>query len=102
MLKPYELDAPHPAVLMTDLRRRVAMSPREYVASSELLRSLGRMMTWWSENTITTAWRSVKTHVRVAEPPDDLCDTVADFLWEVRDVLAAATGQTKESKEVQK
>ena len=102
LLKPYELDVPHPAVLMTDLRRRVAMSPKEYVASSELLRSLGRMMAWWSENTVTTAWRSVKTHVRVADPPDHLCDTVADFLWELRDVLVAATGQNTESKEVQR
>lgn len=102
VLKPYERDVPHPAVLMTDLRRRVAMSPKEYVASSELLRSLGRMMAWWSENTVTTAWRSVKTHVRVAGPPDHLCDTVADFLWELRDVLVAATGQNTESKEVQR
>lgn len=101
LLKPYELDVPHPAVLMTDLRRRIAMSPREYVASSVLLRSLGLMMAWWCENTVTTAWRSVKTHVRVVDPPDDLCDTVADFLWELRDVLVAATGQIKANKEVQ-
>jgi hypothetical protein len=34
LVKPGEIDVPHPVVRMTDLRRRIATSPREYVAWS--------------------------------------------------------------------
>lgn len=89
LVKPYELNVPHPQVLMVDLRQRIALSPREYVASNVLLRALGAMMAWWSENTVTTAWRSVKAHVQIDVPADGIVDAIADFLWDVRDVLSA-------------
>lgn len=102
LLKPYEIDVPHPAVLMIDLRRRIAASPKTYAASPVLLQTLGQMMTWWSENTITTAWRSVKAHVQLAdEPAIGLCDALADFLWEVRDALTATASNAKQMNEVQ-
>ena len=89
LVKPYELDVPHPELLMRDLRRRIALSPRAYVASDVLLRTLGVMMGWWSENTVTAAWRSVKAHVRIDAPADEIVDAIADFLWDIRDVLSA-------------
>lgn len=101
LVKPYELDVPHPAVLIGDLRRRISLSPREYVASGVLLRTLGVMMAWWSENTVTTAWRSVKAHVRIDAPANELVDAIADFLWDVRDVLSATGSCAGHNKQVQ-
>jgi hypothetical protein len=49
--------------------------------------TLVRMMTWWQNNTVTSAWRSLKAHVRVTETSSDLADALADFLWNVRGIL---------------
>lgn len=101
LVKPYELDVPHPEVLMGDLRQRIARSPREYVASDVLLRALGVMMAWWSENTVTTAWRSVKAHVQIDVPADGIVDAIADFLWDVRDALSATASCGDHERQVQ-
>ncbi len=102
LVTPGEIDVPHPALLMIDLRRRIQASPNKHVSSFVMDGTLERMVAWWSTNTITTAWRSAKVHVRVAdEPADALCDAVADFLWDVREVLLANSGKAIQKKEVQ-
>ncbi len=102
LLKPEEIDVQHPTVLMIDLRRRIAASPKTYVVSPVLLDTLGQMMAWWSKNTITSAWRSVKAHVRLAdEPASGLCNALAEFLWQVRDVLVATGSNPNQINEVQ-
>ena len=98
LVKPYEIDVPHPTVLMVDLRRRIAASPKDYVPSFIMQGTIGRMIRWWAENTVTSSWRTVRAHVRLPEPTDGLCDALADFIWDVRDVLTAtgsdaATGE---------
>jgi len=91
LVSPQELNVVHPTTLMIDLRRRIASSPHEHVRSSAMDFTLGRMMSWWQQHTVTSAWRSLKTHIRVGESSSDLADALADFLWSVRDDLAATT-----------
>jgi hypothetical protein len=45
------------------------------------------MITWWQHHTVTSAWRSLKAHVRVNEHSTDLADALADFLWEIKQHL---------------
>lgn len=87
LVTPQELNVVHPATLMIDLRRRIAASPKEHVRSSAMDYTLMRMMTWWQHHTITSAWRSLKAHVRVTEPSHDLADAVAEFIWNARSLL---------------
>ena len=102
LVKPYEIDVPHPVLLMIDLRRRIAASPKDYVPSFIMEGTIQRMITWWSENTITSAWRSAKTHVRVTESPTEgMCDALAEFLWELRDTLTVATSGGVQKDEVE-
>ena len=72
---------------MIDLRRRIAASPTEHVPSPAMDYTLVRMMTWWEQHTVTSAWRSLKAHVRVNHTSSDLADALADFLWNVRGIL---------------
>jgi hypothetical protein len=46
-----------------------------------------RMRTWWKQHTITSSWQSVQAHVRMSNPPQDLADAFADFLWDTREIL---------------
>jgi len=78
-------------VLMIDLRRRIAESSQQYVRSHAMDYSIARMMIWWQKHTITSAWRSLKAHVRVKETSSDLADSLADFIWDVRDLLRPST-----------
>ena len=87
LVTPQELDVAHPTVLMIDLRRRIATSPKEYIRSPAMDYTLVRMMTWWQHHTVTSAWRSLKAHVRVPHVSNDLADVLADFLWTLRDTL---------------
>jgi hypothetical protein len=90
LVTPQELNVVHPTTLMIDLRRRIAASPKEHVRSPAMDYTLVRMMTWWQHHTVTSAWRSLKTHVRVTETSTDLADALADFLWNVRGILGTA------------
>lgn len=100
-MKPGEIDVPHPAMLMVDLRRRIAASPEEYKPSFIMEDTIERMIAWWTTNTITSSWRSVKAHVRVAEATvDALCNALADFLWEIRDVVPMRENKAMQKKEV--
>ena len=92
LVTPHELAVPHPTVLMIDLRARIAASPRDHIRSPAADYTLVRMMTWWQHHTVTSAWRSLKAHVRVTETSTDLADAVADFLWNVRDLLDPQAG----------
>jgi hypothetical protein len=87
LVTPQELGVVHPTTLMIDLRARIAASPTEHVRSSAMDYTLARMMTWWQHHTVTSAWRSLKAHVRVTETSTDLADALADFLWNVRGIL---------------
>jgi hypothetical protein len=87
LVTPQELNVVHPTTLMIDLRRRIATSPNEHIRSPAMDYTLGRMITWWQRHTVTSAWRSLKAHVRVTETSTDLADALADFLWNVRGVL---------------
>jgi hypothetical protein len=87
LVTPQELNVVHPTTLMIDLRRRIATSPNEHIHSPAMDYTLGRMITWWQRHTVTSAWRSLKAHVRVTETSTDLADALADFLWNVRGVL---------------
>ena len=87
LVTPQELNVAHPTALMIDLRRRIAASPKEHIRSSAMDYTLVRMMTWWQHHTITSAWRSLRAHVRVTEPSQDLADAVADFIWNARSLL---------------
>jgi len=87
LVTPQELNVAHPTALMIDLRSRIAASPKEHIRSSAMDYTLVRMMTWWQHHTITSAWRSLRTHVRVTEPSHDLADAVADFIWNARSLL---------------
>lgn len=87
LVTPQELNVAHPTALMIDLRRRIAASPKEHIRSSAMDYTLVRMMTWWQHHTITSAWRSLRAHVRVTEPSHDLADAVADFIWNARNLL---------------
>ena len=89
LVTPQELNVAHPTTLMIDLRRRIAASPTEHIRSPAMDYTLGRMMTWWQHHTVTSAWRSLKAHVRVTDTPTDLADALADFLWNVRGILDA-------------
>ncbi len=101
LLKPDEIDVPHPAMLMIDLRRRIAASPGLYKWSFIMEGTIERMIAWWTANTITSSWRSVKAHVRVAdEPVGALCDALSDFLWEIRDVVPMKENKAIQKKEV--
>jgi hypothetical protein len=91
LVTPQELNVVHPATLMIDLRRRIASSPTEHVRSPAMDCTLGRMMTWWQHHTVTSAWRSLKAHVRVTETSTDVAEVLADFLWNVRGILGTAT-----------
>ncbi|MFM7135832.1 MAG: hypothetical protein ACKO1M_02010 [Planctomycetota bacterium] len=91
LVTPQELNVVHPTTLMIDLRQRIAASPSEHVRSPAMGYTLGRMMTWWQHNTVTSAWRSLKAHVRVTETSTDLADALADFLWNVRDMLSTSS-----------
>ena len=87
LVTPQELNVWHPTALMIDLRRRIAASPKEYIRSPAMDYTLVRMMTWWQNHTVTSAWRSLKAHVRVTETSSDLADALADFLWNFRGIL---------------
>lgn len=87
LVSPQELNVPHPTALMIDLRRRIATSPRVHIRSYAMDYTLVRMMTWWQHHTVTSAWRSLKAHVRVTDTSAELTDVLADFLWSVRDEL---------------
>lgn len=87
LVTPQELNVAHPTALMIDLRKRIAASPKEHIRSSAMDYTLVRMMTWWQHHTITSAWRSLRAHVRVTEPSHDLADAVADFIWNARNLL---------------
>jgi hypothetical protein len=87
LVTPQALNVAHPTALMIDLRRRIAASPKEHIRSSAMDYTLVRMMTWWQHHTITSAWRSLRAHVRVTEPSHDLADAVADFIWNARNLL---------------
>jgi hypothetical protein len=87
LVTPRELNVWHPTALMIDLRCRIAASPKEYIRSPAMDYTLVRMMTWWQNHTVTSAWRSLKAHVRVTETSSDLADALADFLWNVRGIL---------------
>lgn len=101
LVTPGEIDVPHPAMLMIDLRRRIAASPDAYKPSSIMEGTIERMIAWWTANTVTSSWRSVKAHVRaVDEPIDALCDALADFLWEIRDVVPMKENKTMQKKDV--
>lgn len=101
LVKPGEIDVPHPAMLMIDLRRRIAASPDVYKPSFIMEGTIERMIAWWTANTITASWRSVKAHVRVAdEPVNALCDALADFLWEIRDALPMKENKAMQTNEV--
>ena len=91
LVTPQELDVAHPTALMIDLRRRIAASPKEYIRSPAMDYTLVRMMTWWQHNTVTSAWRSLKAHVRATDTSTDLADALADFLWNVRGILDTPT-----------
>ena len=91
LVTPQELNVAHPTALMIDLRRRIAASPKEHIRSSAMDYTLVRMMTWWQHHTVTSAWRSLKAHVRVTETSTDLADALAEFLWNVRGILGTAT-----------
>ncbi len=84
LVTPQELGVVHPTTLMIDLRARIAASPTEHIRSSAMDYTLVRMMAWWQQHTVTSAWQSVKAHVRVTETSSDLADALADFLWNVR------------------
>jgi len=92
LVTPQELNVAHPTTLMIDLRRRIATSPTEHIRSPAMDYTLGQMMTWWQQHTVTSAWRSLKTHVRVTDTSTDLADALADFLWDVRDILGTPAG----------
>ena len=87
LVTPQELNVVHPTTLMIDLRRRIATSPNEHIRSPAMDYTLVRMMTWWQHHTVTSAWRSLKAHVRATETSTDLADALADFLWNVRGIL---------------
>lgn len=87
LVTPQELGVVHPTTLMIDLRARIAASPTEHVRSTAMDYTLVRMMAWWQQHTVTSAWRSVKAHVRVTQTSTDLADALADFLWNVRGIL---------------
>ena len=87
LVTPQELNVVHPTTLMIDLRRRIATSPNEHIRSPAMDYTLGRMITWWQHHTVTSAWRSLKAHVRVNEHSTDLADALADFLWEIKQHL---------------
>jgi hypothetical protein len=91
LVKPQELNVVHPTTLMIDLRRRIAASPTEHVCSPAMDYTLGRMIMWWQHHTVTSAWRSLKAHVRVTDTSTDLADALAEFLWNVRGILGTAT-----------
>ncbi len=91
LVTPHELDLAHPTALMIDLRCRIAASPKDYIRSPAMDYTLVRMMTWWQHHTVTSAWRSLKAHVRATETPTDLADALADFLWNVREILDTPT-----------
>lgn len=76
---------------MIDLRCRIAISPKDYIRSPGMDCTLVRMMTWWQHHTVTSAWRSLKAHVRASETSTDLADALADFLWNVRGILDTPT-----------
>ena len=87
LLIPYELNLPYPQLLMIDLRKRIAASPATHVASLVMDDTIIRMRTWWKQHTITSSWQSVQAHVRMSNPPQDLADAFADFLWDTREIL---------------
>jgi hypothetical protein len=87
LVTPQELNVWHPTALMIDLRRRIAASPNEYIRSPAMHYTFVRMVTWWKHHTVTSAWRSLKAHVRAPETSTDLADALADFLWNVRGIL---------------
>jgi len=82
-----ELAVSHPTALMIDLRRRIATSPKEHVRSPAMDYAFERMLAWWQQHTITSAWRSLKAHVRVEDTSNDLADAIADFLWNIRPLV---------------
>jgi hypothetical protein len=86
LVMPGELNVVHPTALMIDLRQRIAASPQEHVRSAAMDYTLGRMVNWWKQHTVTSAWRSLKAHVRVSDQSSDLADALADFIWAARDI----------------
>ncbi len=95
LVTPQELNVAHPTLLMIDLRRRIAASPTDHIRSPAMDYTLGRMMTWWQHHTVTSAWRSLKAHVRVTSTSSDLADALADFLWSVRETLDTPTDRSE-------
>jgi hypothetical protein len=87
LVSPQELNVAHPTALMIDLRSRIATSPRVHLRSYAMDYTLARMMTWWQHHTVTSAWRSLKAHIRVTDTSTELADALADFLWNVRNEL---------------
>ena len=95
LVTPQELNVVHPTLLMIDLRRRIASSPTDHIRTPAMDYTLGRMMTWWQHHTVTSAWRSLKAHVRVTNTSSYLADALADFLWSVREALGTPTPRAK-------
>jgi hypothetical protein len=90
LVTPQELAVTHPTVLMIDLRRRIAASPQVHIRSAAMDHTFCRMMAWWQQHTVTSAWRSLKAHVRVPHVSTDLADALADFIWTLRDTLISS------------
>ncbi len=93
LVTPQELDVVHPTTLMIDLRQRIAASPLEHVRSPAMDCTLRRMVTWWQQHTITSAWRQLKAHVRVPHTSHDLADAVADLIWNTRHILVPQSSE---------
>jgi hypothetical protein len=95
LVTPQELNVAHPTVLMIDLRQRIASSPQAHVRSSAMDYTLRRMVTWWQQHTITSAWRRLKAHVQVTQTSTDLADAVADLIWNTRHILAPQSSESQ-------
>ena len=52
LVTPVEIDVPHPALLMFDLRRRIQASPNKHVSSFVMDGTLERMVAWTRHTTI--------------------------------------------------
>lgn len=55
LVKPGEIDVPHPSLLMIDLRRRIQASPNKHVSSFVMDGTFERMVAWWSTRGISRA-----------------------------------------------
>lgn len=92
LLVPGEISLVHPSLLMEDLRRRLRLSPHEYIRSPAMDATIVRMAAWWQTHTITSAWRHIQAHVRTQGEAPELADALADFLWGSRHHFTAKGG----------